>query len=974
MKSGTNRFHGSGFEFLQNEDLNANTWANNQFVPTCASGDTACRAQYARAKDRFNDYGGSAGGPIWKNHTFIFGDFEYYTQSDWRTYPTGTTVPTAKMLGGDFSDLLTGGLWGTNSGPVMVNGAPQINPCTGLPYQYGQIFDPSTSQTINGTLCAQPFQGNIIPAGRLSSVSQKIASIYTQYYKPAVNRLVNGNFPSLLNGGPQDTKKVFDVKLDQNFSEKHHFSASLDIRKEDAVGNSGPFDYYAGPFASFWNWLIDSDSGRVIDTYSFTPALTNSLSIGWGYSGSPTPQSVAKTDSASLGLPPGNVFPAINFDNSVNGVGTTSLGLSWDNYQHFQVWHFQDSVHWQKGRHSLAFGGEFTANLSNSETWALGEQQYNFQSNTGGPIDPNLTPWVGSSFASMMLGNVNYATLYQPQTYYPRQKILTLFTQDDIKVSSKFTLNIGVGVSDPLAGHMASGQWENFDLTATNPNWAPYTGAWEFSQNSGTTFEKNNYIKFGPHVGGAYRVSDKLIARASYGIFYVPLGAFSNSGASDAYPSNQDPLTVGLNQEQTNVAGGYVFNWSNGYPGQTIMPVQNSTATTFGDMGTPMYIAPDMRNLGHTQTYYAGVQYEVAKNIVLDLRYVGNRGGNLHDYGHSVDQTWPVNFGQYQSLLESGNIYTQINNAGDAAALGIQYPYPGFSGPAYAAIAPYPQLAVHGYTTETIGDFSKWSGVSAYNSFVAEINVRRSHGLYANWSYVVSKQTSNQNGFHNYANNWGSMFQSPTDSIGSSHWVTGNDQRQLLKGYLTYDLPFGKGQIWGRDSKLTNYAIGGWTLGYYGSYGSGLPFGVFYSTYQLPYYYSSGYQRAFFANGASATNMKNQFHGHLDLLNPLASSNNDFIPSSFQATSATAPFGDTPRTWDHWRWNGGAASENMSLIKHFGLGPEGRYQLEIGSEFYDVFNRHYYNGPDTYIGDSTFGMVTGASGNRTGQLRARFQW
>jgi hypothetical protein len=352
---------------------------------------------------------------------------------------------------------------------------------------------------------------------------------------------------------------------------------------------------------------------------------------------------------------------------------------------------------------------------------------------------------------------------------------------------------------------------------------------------------------------------------------------------------------------------------------------------------------------------------------------VGNRGGNLHDYGHSVDQTWPLNFGQYQSLLEAGNIYTQINNAIDAATLGIQYPYPGFSGPAYAAIAPYPQLGVFGYTTETIGNFSKWAGVSAYNSFVAEINVRKSHGLYANWSYVVSKQTSNQNGLNNYANNWGSMFQSPTDSIGSSGWVTGNDQRQLLKGYLTYDLPFGKGRQWGSDSGWTNYAIGGWTLGYYGSYGSGTPFGGFGSGYGLPYYYSSS-QRAFFANGATANNMKNSFShkNHLDLINPTDASNFDFSQSDFARGNAATPFGDTPHTWDHFRWNGGAASENMSLIKHFAL--PGQCRLEIGAEFYDVFNRHYYNGPDTGINDSTFGMVTGISGNRVGQLRGRFEW
>ncbi len=981
LKSGTNQLHGSAFEFLQNEDLSANTWSNNQFKSACAPGDSACTSQYARAMNRFNDFGGSAGGPIWKNHTFIFGDFEYYSQSNWTTNPTGATVPTAKMLAGDFSDLLTGGAFGANAGPVMIGGVPQVNPCTGQPYLYGQIMDPSTSQVVGGAECATPFAGNVIPSGRISPVSQKMAAIYSQYYKPTVNRLVGGNFPTVIAGQPQFTKKTFDVKIDHNFSEKHHVSASLDLMNDVALENFGPFSYQTGPFASFWTFGNNNYNTRIIDTYFIKPTLTNTFAIGYGLQQSPqVPKN--HTDVSSFGLPAGNIFPNINFQSTnannvggsgVNGVATTSIGAGWDLYMNYNAYHYQDTLAWQKGQHSLAFGGEFTANILNSANYNQGEQQYNFQNYTGGPVDPSLTPWVGSSFANMMLGDANFGQLFQRNVYYPRQKTISLFAQDDIKVTPKLTLNVGLNVNETLAGHMANGKWENFDLTATNPNWAPYKGAWIFSQNSGTTFENNNYIKFGPHFGGAYQVTSKLVARASYGLFYIPLGAFSSGGA-DYYPANQDPLNAGLNQELTNVVGGTVFNWSNGYPGTTIFPVQNSTATTFGDSNRPMYIAPDTRNLGHTQTFYAGVQYGFEKNMVLDVRYVGNRGGNLHDYGHSVDQSWPLNFNQYQSLLLAGKINAPISNAADAAALGVPYPYAGFTGPAYAAIAPYPQIAAPNFTTETIGLFSQWAAVSAYNSFVVELNVRKSHGLYADWSFVVSKQTSNQNGMDNFSNNWGSMFQSPTDSVGSSNWVATNDQRYLSKGYLTYDLPFGRNGQWLSNSGPLDYAVGGWTIGFYGSYGSGLPFGVFNSTYQLPYYYS-GNQRASFANGATATNMKNQFHGHLNLLNPTDSANFDFSPSSFAATTPAAPFGDTPRTWNHFRWNPGPAQENVSILKHFGFGPDGKYRFEVGGEFYDVFNRHYYNAPDTYMGDSTFGDVRTVNGvNRVGQLRARFQF
>ncbi len=987
LKSGTNHFHGSAFEFLQNEDLNANTWANNQFLSQCTPGDVACRAPYVRQKDRFNDFGGSAGGPIWKNHTFIFGAYERYQQSNWQTNPTGLTVPLTPMLTGDFSALLT---QGAKQGEVLQpDGTVWMNPCTGQPYLFGQIFDPSTSRTVGGVVCATPFPGNIIPQGSISPVSQKIAAVYAQYYKPVVNRLIGGNFPSVIAGQPQVTLEHFDVKIDHNFSQEHHFSASLNWLYANDLENFGPFTYNRGPFASFWSFKSPGNYfTRVIDTYSFKPTLINTFAIGYDYM--PSDQAPEnRTDVTSYGLPAGSIFPQVSFQSinsnnvsggGVNGVNFSGIGAGWDLYMRFQAFHYQDTVAWQKGRHSFAFGGEWTANLLNSANYTLGEQGYTFQSDTGGPVDPGLTPFVGNSMANFMAGDVNFAQLYQRNGYYPRQKTIDLFAQDDIKLTPSFTLNLGITWNDTLPGHMASGNWENFSPSVTNPNWAPYGGAWVFSRNSGTTFENNTYQKFGPHVGGAYQLRSKMVARASYGLFYVPLSAFSSGGA-DYYPANQDPLAVGLNQELTNVVGGSVYNWSNGYPGKTILPVQNSTATTFGDSNRPMYIAPDTLNLGRVQTFYAGIQYEVAKNVVLDARYVGNRGGNLHDYGHSVDQSWPTNFSQYSSLLAAGNINAQVNNVRDAAALGITYPYAGFSGPAYAAISPYPQLAAPGFTYETIGDFSRWGAVSAYNAFVLELNVRSSHGVYANWSYTVAKQTTNQNGLNNFSNNWGSIFQSPTDSQGSSHWVTTNDQRQLAKGYLTYDLPFGRGQLWAHNGELMNYAAGGWTLGFYGSYGSGLPMGRFLSTYQLPYYYA-GSQRDFFANGANATNMKNHFHGKPDLLNPQAASNSDFSPDSFQATGATAPFGDTPYTYNKWRWNPGAASENISLVKHFGFGPSERYRMEVRCEFYDVFNRHYLKPPDTYIGDSTFGNVTaiaptnpaGGSGSRVGQLGARFQW
>ena len=149
--------------------------------------------------------------------------------------------------------------------------------------------------------------------------------------------------------------------------------------------------------------------------------------------------------------------------------------------------------------------------------------------------------------------------------------------------------------------------------------------------------------------------------------------------------------------------------------------------------------------------------------------------------------------------------------------------------------------------------------------------------------------------------------------------------------------------------------------------------GTVNSPVQYPFFFQN--QRDNFAPGVTANNIKNHFHGHyVDLANTPDPRNQDFSPSLF-TTPTLGTLGNTPYNYDHWRWNPGAASESISLSKAFAIGPEGRFKATIRGEFYNVFNRHYINSPDTNPNDTTFGQVTGVSGTpRNGQLAARVQW
>ncbi len=175
----------------------------------------------------------------------------------------------------------------------------------------------------------------------------------------------------------------------------------------------------------------------MIDNYTLSATLLNTFSIG--FSRAPSVQGAQqKIDAAKYGFSiASTAFPLLTYGNGSNGIGQSDPGLGWDETFFLNAFHYQDSVSWLKGRHSFKFGGEWTAQQMNSSTDSENEQNYNFASDTGGPIDPSLSPYVGSGFSSFMLGAVFNAYLGVPQYSHPRQKSFDLFAQDNFKVTSR---------------------------------------------------------------------------------------------------------------------------------------------------------------------------------------------------------------------------------------------------------------------------------------------------------------------------------------------------------------------------------------------------------------------------------------------------------------------------------------------------------------------------------------------------------
>lgn len=994
LKSGTNSIHGSVFGFLANESLNANTWDNKYWLADCAAGDTTCastyKQDYKRPMNRYNDWGFSAGGPIWKNHTFIFGSYEHFHKQNMTYSPNQVTVPTAKMLEGDFSELL----YAVTTDPVT--GLACTAPCStghvdasGNPIYYGAIFNPLSP----GNVIAD----NIIPSGSISSQSQKILEIFKKDYAPTSDSLT-GNYWGFATFGnfPINTNYHLDLKLDHNFSDRNHINTSYNRYQETPVETSGLWQHGTSDGGPFTQSYIQGTYGwgiRIQDYYTLSSNLVNFASVAYNYwlRWDVTSHEV---DNSALDFPStgsgSNNFPNMSFGGN-NNYGEPSLGANKADHLPYYQAHYKDELSWVRGRHVAKFGGEFIAYGANS-TGADGYLNYTFNSNTGESLsvynNSSVSPYVGFGFANFELGEVGAASKAIGGHLRGRRKGLNFYAEDTVKFTSKLTVDASLRWDFNTSWKEVDGHWTNFDLNATNTSWAPLSGAFQFLSNGSQSFEKNQDLHlFSPHVGASYQITPKLVARGSYGLFYVPLGINQWGGApfageasfgfvgQDIMPSASSPVNA-------------IYQWDAGstYPGNPTAATRDSNANTSCPW-CAVSVDPDKLHLGHTNNWNLGVEYEVAKNTVLDVNYIGNRGGHLHDGSND-----PRNFAKwsaYQPLLQrdcGSGTYSScagqwISSEADATKAGVTW-YPfftsmtngwgGYNAP--NALLPYPQTFQGGilFTDSAIGS-------SRYDALVTEVKRRTSNGLSADLSYTFSHEAGNVNRANgNFAENWGGSdpYQDPYAMDQMKNLISPNDVRHEVKGYISYALPFGSGRRWlSGGNQLVKQLVGGWNIATQVDYHAGQPMGAVRPSF-------GGYPNwgNTFANVSKTPGALSNHFKHLNLKDKSSESNRFVSPASFSDMYATDGSGSYLGTlgnqlpynsqWRGWAWY----NEDVSIEKKFAF-QDNRYRASLRAEFFDAFNRHHWGSPNTgNIGSDYFGNVTSVSGSRQGQVGARFEW
>ena len=904
LKSGTNQFHGSGFDYGHNEILDARIWGDPD-----------------KPKNRFWDYGGSIGGPVRKNKTFFFGAFERYQQNDFAlgTLGAGTgaaTVPTSDFLSGNFSALLnTSKVLGTDT--------------HGNPIYAGAIFNPSDPGAV--------FVGNVIPQNMISPVSQKIIAIYQKDYAPQSDSLI-GNERFTTTNSPSQTPDQVVVKLDHNLTDKNHLSGSWIynhrprlLDDSGGVWQLGSTD--GGPLAADRDQMVISHQFRVSDSLPITPNLLNIFNATYNryWNGSIPPETGTNWNSQlGFGSTGADNFPSINFGNAVNGIGETSIGNTCVGHYVSGTFLYADSLSWTKGKHTFMFGGDFRA-MQNNSVSGSGALSLAFNPNTTGAPSQPWGNQVGFGFASFLLGDVQSGSEGTPINLYGRRKAMDLFAQDSWKVTPKLTLNIGLRWDATLRLHEKYGHWANFDLNAVDPNLG-IPGTVVYASGGSDSFEKNeDWHNLGPNIGIAWNPWRRVVFRGAFNILYVPIGIQYWTGI----PYGFAPGFQGVD------AATAPFNWGSGYPG-VFTPGTKSTTMPINILGAT--ISPNSLLAGYSDNWNIGVQYELRKNMLVDVSYIANRGHHLQDTGLWNNETTPAEF---QSLAQSGNALNWVCSAANAAAYKVPYPYPGFCAPALAAVAPYPQLAS--------GEANYWYypnmfnvglpiGQSYYDSMVLRFVKRFGAGLTMDLNYTLSRQEGDV--YSAFGDSYDTASVQDFTKLGQeAQTLSGYDQKHVFKGGVTYELPFGHGRpLLSAARGVTNGLISGWRVSGLVTYASGLPLSFYSSNY---YYYPlwaatyvnynlSGYNGSQFNSG--------NFQNVSNSSNPPAADR--YFPATVASNPAYGDFGSGPPRVDALR-GFGITSENVSLLKNTSFGHEGRYKLQFRVEFYNLFNRHTFANPIT---------------------------
>ncbi len=771
--SGTNQYHGNGFEIMRNSFFDARG-AYNATVPV----------------DHENNYGFTLGGPViipklynGKNRTFFHVSMEWYEQNQAQT---GTfSLATADEKAGNFSGLGT------------------------------TIYDPLRGGcNANGNTPGMPFRGNIIPTQCFSAQS---AALLQYLPNPTLPGFVNNS--NNLQGVFPTRQNPWGFTIDHTITDKQsiHWAMWRDRQTSYGGGNDLP------QLNPLQNNTYFPDLGTVFIlnySYAITPNLVATAGASWlGELNFQLPQRAPDGLNPDFPAAPGTpIYPGINFQGplSPNTLGTSNT----DSVNRKLGWVFDNNYLWVHGKHTFNIGWELHRTYQDDNECQQCAGNFNFSNNT--TADPNYLAngdlaTTGNSFASYLLGIVDSSNRNGTIEERLRNWDVSSYIQDDFKITPKLTMNIGLRW-DIMVPFTAVGNYiVYFNSKIPNPAAGGIPGAvTQFGSCpgcAGVTRAAIDWAEFSPRLGLSYQLNNKTVLQGGFSKNQLDGGAYEY-GTHKVAVNYGNLLDGGFTRSSTGTPNPAFGSWDvNSQP----LPAPVPFSPTIGNATSVNAFDPN--NDGKTAyniVWSAGVQRELPFNMLLTAAYTGNRGNFLPGALNPINQISPAALTQYGPLL--GALVTNPL----AVAAGIRSPYPNFvsdfgsSATVLQALRPYPQFA-------SITDNFDDSASSLYNAMQVQAQKRFTNGLNFLVSYTLSHMQSNtSSGFTTF--NAASLNK---DNQKSEWSVDNNNQPNVISIAATYELPFGTGKPILHDaSRLVNAFVGGWSISPLLTYAQGSPLQV----------------------------------------------------------------------------------------------------------------------------------------------------
>jgi len=915
LKSGSNALHGSLFEILQNKDLNANSWTNNQ-------------ANKPRGPYVQNQFGATAGGPIVKNKLFIFGDYQgTRIASSGGIQGLGfsnatATIPTAAMKKGDFSSILGASFTGTDNAGNAVS------------FLKGQIFDPLTTVgPASNPISRTAFPNNQIPVSRFDPAFAKLI----QQFPDPNQAVISGSQPTgdyfYNTAGGQNTDQG-DARVDYRLSDKDSLFGSVSWGNTSkrsvapfpgALDNSGfngtgELDLSRNGQVSYtrvWNARIVSET-----RLSFTRLVTSRVGAN--------PNTDLFTQFGIGGYNPTTAYAANGGLPSFGAGGYTGFGgAQWGpTLEYNNVWDFVQNLAINRGSHAIKVGFEarqvrfpFFQVPAPHGIVNYSANQTAFPSSQKSSLGPTVGASTGDSIASALLGQIDNAQISTTNFISSQKVAYAGYFQDDWKVSRKLTVNIGLRYElwSPIGEGF--GRQANFDLqtmtlyipkgkqqdAALPPNFAAAFPNVNVSRGS-----VSNYLvpwdkfDFGPRIGIAYQLNSKTVLRTGYGIFY---GGEENQGGSpnrgEGIPFNEtvqfnrtpgivssfigvsDPLCTNCNYMPGALTGGYPAS-----------PFTLNAQIQFRG------VQPDFRNpLVHKWNFM--VQRELPWDMALEVGYEGN---------HQAHQVILGNTDLYPNL---GTTNTSIS------ADSLRY--------INAACS----------TCQSVGSGLSITVSNGFGNYAAgsmKLEKRFSHGLQFLTAYTWSHALANSGTPLSGSSNIG--YQNPLD-WGSGYSSASWDIRHSFTSGFNLDIPFGRGRQYGNAmNKGLDLVAGNWHMNGILTLRTGVAYGIAGTSCQGVWGrcqpdIATGFTADQAPSGGRTPNQWFDINAY-KVAAPLTGGN-------LGLQAATGP---PTKTLD------------FSIFKDFAITE--RFKFQFRSEAFNLFNTPIFNIPDASLGDA---KSLGGNGN-----------